>query len=213
MGIWQQTRKMNSVIAVHRIFSCDSRAAKSGRVHFNSAASRPGQRHRFGRQAHLERDLTVRLRHLGQHVQHGLDQSQEADVPDHFCDECGTWPWLLGGVASISKEKKRVRYPPPLVSQGERGITPPRIRCVALLEMANADEIAGPSWYANQEPTSQEHTQRHVRFMSTPKTRCTTLLRRRSSTLTTGCRPGGWGAPESARSVALARDARRACLI
>jgi hypothetical protein len=120
------------------------------------------------------------------------------------------------------KKKNGSAIPPPwsardlilsLVCQIERGITPPRIRCVALLEMANADEIAGPSWYANQEPTSQEHTQRHVRFMSTPKTRCTTLLRRRSSTLTTGCRPGGWGAPESARSVALARDARRACLI
>jgi len=120
------------------------------------------------------------------------------------------------------KKKNGSAIPPPpglsdkrffLVCQGGGGITPPQIRCVALLEMANADEIAGPSWYANQEPTSQEHTQRHVRFMSTPKTRCTTLLRRRSSTLTTGCRPGGWGAPESARSVALARDARRACLI
>ena len=87
MGIWQQTRKMNSVIAVHRIFSCDSRAAKGGQCahrRYNSAASLPGQRHRLGGQAHLERDLTVGLRHLRQHVQHGLDQRQEADVAHHL---------------------------------------------------------------------------------------------------------------------------------
>ena len=59
---------------------------------YNSAASRAGQRHRSGRQAHLERDLTVRLRHLRQHVQHGLDQSQEADVAYHASSLGDAWP-------------------------------------------------------------------------------------------------------------------------
>ena len=51
---------------------------------YNSAASLPRQRHRLGRPTHLERDLTVRLRHLRQYVQHGLDQGQEADVALHL---------------------------------------------------------------------------------------------------------------------------------
>ena len=84
MGIWQQTRKMNSVIAVQSTFSCEREDATepSGQrrePHSSRAASREvdeGERWR----AYLERDLAIGLRHLWKHVQDGLHERQKAQL-------------------------------------------------------------------------------------------------------------------------------------
>ena len=190
MGIWQQTRKMNSVIAVHRIFSCDSRAAKSGQCAHRGAITPP---HPV----------------LGR----GTGQAGKRTLNGILRSGCAT----SGSTCStgLTRVKKRM-LPTMLPRLGTRGLCRD-VRWQTNIYMwkkqtgGSAGHVQTRLVYANQEPAIRTHTQPHDvhtqnAMHHTDPHYCDVAHPHQQP----GAGQGDGRTPEPARPVVLACDARLA---